>query len=71
MAIPNIQRTIKGPSIKKTLSRGQEPKLMKAGINSHITARVISVLSAVPALEQVRSSIQEVPLKKQRSSEGS
>lgn len=32
MAILNIQTTIKVPSIKKTLSRGQETKLLKTGI---------------------------------------
>lgn len=32
MAILNIQTTIKVPSIKKTLSQGQETKLLKTGV---------------------------------------
>lgn len=51
-------------------SYGEEAKLIKAETNSLIKARVISVLSAVPTLEKVRSGVQEVPLKKQRSVEG-
>lgn len=51
-------------------SYGQEAKLIKAETKSHITARVISVLSAVSTLEKVRSGVQEVPFKKKISTQG-
>lgn len=59
----NIQRTIKFPRIKETLSQTGS-KLIKGGTNRHITARIISALSAASTLERARSRAQKGHLKK-------